>query len=237
MVDAARLCFSRIAFQSSPQDLEKIFSVFARAYLDANPYYRIPPQQLSKVCAAFILFSVTKSKSCHISFESFCDTLQSLQIDKKILNDAYLALVSKPIPLFFLFASSRFEPEPSKEGDLMKIGGMFKSKTKRYFLIEDSVLKYYKDSSKKVQLGEVELAGAYSHVVEASGKEPDKLVIERFDGEYIGSKITPKEKKRSHHKSYIAYGTSLGELKIWDSVLNFVSFRSILYEYLGHNNS
>ncbi|OHT02190.1 hypothetical protein TRFO_30815 [Tritrichomonas foetus] len=232
--EASRLLLSRIAFPNNQIQISIIFDAFAAAYHSMNTYSEITTKEIAQVAVSCVVFSIFKSKTDILSQNEYIKILDNVKMQEGLKKDIYECLKAKPIPIFFMFASSLDEPNYSKSGYLKKIGGAIKGKTKRWFLIDNSkfTLKYYKDETKKQILGEVELAGSVTTYVSTTKKDQEHLVIKKLNGGPIGFKISKDgHPKRSNHTEYIAYGNDTETLKSWVSACNFVSFWSILNEF------
>lgn len=232
IMDAARLLLSRIAFPIEQKRIEVIFDAFADAYLAANVYLGMAPKTVSHIAVSCVVFSIFKRKKECMELAEFMKLLTKVNVSDQYKKNIYSKVSEKPIPIFFTFAPSVQEPNYTKTGFLKKLGGSFKGKTKRYFVIEEFSLRYYKDANRKHLIGEVELEGIVAELVRATGKkETDRLMIRRLDGGQIGSKIAKDgTRKKSNHKKYEAFAEDNTTLMSWISACNFVSFWSILHK-------
>jgi hypothetical protein len=135
-----------------------------------------------------------------------------------------------PIHLSFTFGSLNTAFNEQLTDEFKKIGGRFKSRTKRFFDIRKDHLCYFKDEAKTQQLGEIKLAGTFCRIDEATDKEPVKLTLQRFDGSTFGAKVRQNERKKANRKEYVLYGTNLDQLSKWKFFLSLASFRGTIRE-------
>ena len=138
-------------------------------------------------------------------------------------------ICSSEIPIFISSQLTEHPPDPSKHGFLKKTGGSFNfSKKRRYFEIDNLVLKYFTDKTKKTPLGEIELDGAYAELGDPKQHGPMSFVIRLIDGGNIGWKVRKGKKERSNHTEYVAYGDSIDDILAWIESINLCSFCTLL---------
>jgi len=224
IVDACRFLFSRVAFSDNTDRLMVIFESFASAYILANPYINLSSEDLIRIGMAAVLASGFRTNKSAMPDEEFLSILENVKLQTSCKLKIIKSINQEPIPLFFSFTHFSQDPDYTKNGNLKKIGGMFKTKKDRYFLIEGYILKYYNDHSKKEQIGELDIEGTVSSYLPADKKEGERLVIKRKDGGAIGYKISKGVRKKSNHTEYIAYGNDTYDLLCWINTLNLVAF-------------
>jgi len=237
ITQAVKFLLSRIAFPNRTSYIGIIFKAFADAYTIGNPSCGFSYSDVNRIAIAAILFSIRQRKDSSLPQADFEAFLAPTALDADFKVKFYNELKTQAVPIFFDFASSNCEPNYSKKGYLKKVGGMFKltGKKQRFFIIDGFILKYFKDESMTQQMGEVELRDSVSTFVPPEKKDPEHLLIKRFDGGPIGAKVVKGVKKGGHHTEYVAYGNE-EDLKSWVSACNFVSFWSILDKFLQDLN-
>ncbi|KAH0803159.1 ankyrin repeat-containing protein [Histomonas meleagridis] len=228
--EAARILLSRIAFPNNQQHLSTLFNTFASVYSEANPYLPLSRKEIAQVTVACIAFSIFYRKTEVLPLGEFLSFVKTVKVGDAYKEKIYYQLKENPIPIFFEFSVSLEEPNYNKSGLLKKeSGGVFKAKSKRFYIIDHFSLKYFKDESKSELIGEIELDGSNTSFVPASKKEPPHMIIKKINGGSIGFTFTKDlQKRRSKETEHVIYENDEDTLLSWTCALNYVSFWSIL---------
>ena len=227
---AARLLLSRIAFPNNHNQLEILFNAFATVYSEANPYMELSVIDISQIATACIAFSMFCRKTDVLSQEVFLSFIKTVKMEDIFKKQIYEQIKENPIPIFFLFSTSLQEPNYNKQGYLSVPcqTKMFKGKVTRHYYIIDHQrynLKYFKDENKSSLIGEIELKGSYTQILNSDKKNPQRLVIRKVDGGTIGYTYSKDlSKKPSDATEHVAFDNDPDVLISWTCALNYVSF-------------
>ena len=232
--DACSFCLSRIALSENKDQLNIIFKAFSDAYVAANPYIKCSTEEIETIVKACIIHSGFHVQNSTFPKEKFFELLKDVKESEEMKNKIYEEMLSRPIPLFFTFQDFNSPPEYAKKGMLKKIGGFFKSKKERLFVIDGFILKYYHDKSMKEQIGEIDIAGTVSTHEPKQKKDDEHLLIKNINGGPIGYKMSKEGiRKKSNHTDYAAYADKSEDIESWKSTLNLISFWCIMNQIVG----
>ena len=226
LADAIRMLIPRIALPLDEQKVSAIFYAFARAYLTANEWCNISDDFVMRTAVACVMCSLQgleESKFMHI--------LSKVPVPEIFKKHIYEKISLKPIPIFLTFTSTIHKPEFTKCGMLKKMRGSFSGKTKRFFVVDEDGLKYYKDEKKKQVLGEVDISCVLAELIRAaSKKETDHILIRRLDGNAMAGAKIGKDgaKKKCSHKKYEVFAEDTKSLESWITLFNTYSFGTML---------
>ena len=224
--DALRMLIPRVALPLDEEKMAAIFYAFARAYLTANEWCNIGVDCLMRTTVACVMCSLQSLEE-----SKFVHLLSKVPVPDILKKHIYEKISVKPIPIFLTFASTIRKPEFAKSGMLKKMRGSFSGKTKRFFVVDEEGLKYYKDEKKKQVLGEMDISCVIAELVRAaSKKETDHLLIRRLDGNPMSGAKIGKDgaKKKCSHKKYEVFAEDAKSLDSWIALFNTYSFGTML---------
>ncbi|OHT13582.1 hypothetical protein TRFO_03346 [Tritrichomonas foetus] len=233
LADAARILLSRIAFPENPDLFQLIINSFVDAYCNSNQYISESRDDIFKLVIAAIILSMSRRQNEIISQASFLNMITKVKSSKEFKINYYETLKSHPIPLFFTFWHYNKDPETQKSGLLRKAGGIFKKKSKKFFIIKQNELQWYKDPSMKEISGGFDINFTSTVFVPSNGKDPAHIVIKRHDNEPFGYSINKSQKKLRKNSSYNYSSNKEEETKQWVGVLNFIAFNLLLHSIIS----
>ena len=234
-VDAMRILLPKVAFSENPVHVQAIVKSFAAAYYTFNQYIPETREDLEIMTYAAILFSMSIRQNYIMPLDEFLKLTKNAQSSNETKRSFYESIKAKPIPIIFTFGAFQTEPNDHKTGSLKKLAGVFRKKSKKFYIINKNELQSYKDQQLKEAAGGIEILNTQTTFVPPNGKDPGHLVIKRFDGKEFGYSFKKNGKKMRKNTDYQFYGTSDEDTKQWCELLNFNSLYITLTQLTGSN--
>jgi hypothetical protein len=230
IAEAARILLSRIAFADDPSQLQTVIQVFCEVYEISNKFLALTLEELELIVRASIVLSIYKRPGKGMSQADFTSVwLSKLRFSGEYKARLYQDADKHPIIVFFMFAPTVAPISLNLTGILNKVEGSFKRKTPRYFAIEGGLLKFYKDATSGVLLGEIDLQGTVTKCIRGAGKkEEPHLLLKKRDNSPLGYKIKKGVKKKSEHTEYVFYAGDKTPASAWEWSCNTVAFLTLL---------
>jgi hypothetical protein len=180
--------------------------------------------EIVKLSIASVVLSMTKRKASPdcLSQTKFMQLVEPVRCTEDYKLYLLTSIREKPICLYFTTVHFANDPESFRKGTLTKTRGLF-TKKKLFCVLQDQVLKIYKDQGRTDLSEEVPLQNVNVKFLPAKDKDPSRIVISSKDDKPFGSSFQKNQKKPAKKSVYEFSGAKDEELKIWVNNLIFAA--------------
>jgi len=229
--DALRYFLSKFALPGEAQKIDRIMERFAIRYCENNPTI-FPNQDTAYILAFSLIMLNTDAHSPHIknkmTKEQFVKNNRGIcagqNLPQEYLESLYDKIIKNPMKMTSegsVFASAE------NKGWCKKQGGRIKTWKRRWFVLKDNCLYYFKQPSNEQPCGIIPLENLSIRTLQVKGH---KNVFEVYsqDGEIKSCKLENGQLVKGHHGSYLISAFSKEDMENWiSSIRNNISFNPL----------
>eukprot|EP01117_Protostelium_nocturnum_P001259 TRINITY_DN1157_c0_g1_i1.p1 TRINITY_DN1157_c0_g1~~TRINITY_DN1157_c0_g1_i1.p1 ORF type:complete len:1157 (+),score=243.01 TRINITY_DN1157_c0_g1_i1:169-3639(+) len=222
--DALRLFLSKFALPGEAQQIDKIMEAFATQYCKHNP--TIFGNQDSAYILAFSLIMLNtdlhnpqvKNKMSQADFIKRTRPIIDQNIPDEMLPSLYDKIAKNEIKMQSDTTSMFGVAE--KKGWCSKQGGRFKTWKKRWFVLKDNCLYYFKSQQPDEQpCGIIPLENVQVRVAEKADRKNNCFEVYSSDGDIKACKFENGQLVRGHHLNYLISAPSPADMESWIAVI------------------
>ena len=230
---ALRLFLAAFRLPGEAQKIDRMMEAFAGRYHEQNPEVFSSGDTVYVLCFALIMLNTDAHNpgvKHKMTLQQFFSTTRGIDngndIDHALLESLYSSIVNNEIDLEPDCEPSVFD-NPDKAGYLRKQGGRVKSWKKRWFLLSNSCLYYFKKPSDAAPKGFVPLENL--HVVITGEK---RWELRHPDGAFKAAKFSGSTLVESNHDKLLCEAKSPAERDEWIAAIQSHIIRDPYFELL-----
>eukprot|EP01114_Cavostelium_apophysatum_P006874 TRINITY_DN1840_c0_g1_i1.p1 TRINITY_DN1840_c0_g1~~TRINITY_DN1840_c0_g1_i1.p1 ORF type:complete len:1243 (-),score=449.77 TRINITY_DN1840_c0_g1_i1:160-3888(-) len=229
--DALRHFLSKFVLPGEAQKIDRMMERFAIRFVENNPTV-FPHQDTAYVLAFSLIMLNTDAHSPHIknkmTKEEFIRNNRGIcggaSLPKEYMENLYDKIVENEIKMQ---AEGSVFTSAERKGWCRKQGGRWKTWKKRWFVLKDNCLYYFKQMEDKDPYGIIPLENLQVRPFEVKGR---KFAFEVYSssGEIKSCKLENGQLVRGHHGSYLIEAETQQEMDAWiGAIRNNISFNPL----------